>query len=72
MASLQTTLTTHMTAAQPVNITTQTGRFINVVITDDGSVGDSIVVTDQSGNETIIPKAMIGSLPVAARPAPTP
>ena len=69
MASLQTILTTHKDAAKPVNILTQVGTYNDVVIVDDGAVGDSIVVKDKGGYETLVPKSMIGGVPNAVRPS---
>lgn len=67
MASLQTLLTTHKDAAKAVNIVTQAGMIPDVVIVDDGTVGDSILVADKGGNQSLIPKAHIVGLPVAVR-----
>jgi len=70
VASLQTQLTAWKNAAVEVTLTLQNGAAISGIITDDGTVGDSIIVkgADKNGvamttKGTTIPKSVICTVP---------
>lgn len=66
MATLQTVLTNWMALAQPVNVVLQGNVAVYGIITDDGAVGDSILVRQVQdagvGPQTLVPKAAIAYL----------
>jgi hypothetical protein len=62
VASLQTVLTNWKNAATEVVITTQGGDRFHGIITDDGTVGDSILLGGHAGN-VLIPKVAIATIP---------